>query len=356
MPKGEYRLIFDFIEPKGIGALELAFRQLKEKLEKEGLFNESRKKKIPLFPQKIAIVTSPTGAVIKDFINVSFRRYPNFHLLICPVRVQGEGAKEEICEALLKLNDMEKIDVIVLARGGGSLEDLWAFNEETVARGIAASKIPVVSAVGHEVDFTISDFVSDLRAATPSVAAELILPVKKELQKKIDKLSFDMENSVKTTANEMRKSLDMLKRLIISPRTRINELKMRLDESLLRIENVTEIKLGRFAEKVNSFSLRLSKDKLKSNVEKAGQSTEALNSRLKSILTESLNLKKQIFSDRLTKLNTLSPISTLARGYSIARKFPGLKVIKSKSDVSVNETILITVIDGEIKCLVIEKA
>ena len=356
IPRGEYRLIFDFIEPKGIGALELAFRQLKEKLEKEGIFDKSKKKPLPILPKKVAIVTSETGAVIKDFINISYRRYPNYHLLICPVKVQGQGAKEEICEALARLNEMEDIDVIVLARGGGSLEDLWAFNEESVARSISASTIPVVSAVGHEVDFTISDFVSDLRAPTPSAAAELILPVKKELELKIAKLSFDLKNLAVKVIDEKSKSLETLKRLIVPPKAKINELRMNLDESILRIESVIKFKLSKFNEKINSFLLKLSKDKLKLKIERLNQSVITLINRHNNALTNCLNLKKQRFSDTLNKLNTLSPISTLARGYSITRKFPKLKVVKSKSDVSVNDKVLITVVDGEIKCIVIEKA
>ena len=187
-PRGEYQLILDYMEPKGIGALQLAFEQLKEKLEKEGLFDAARKKPLPLLPKKIGIVASPTGAAIRDLLNVIGRRFPNVGILINPVKVQGEGSAQEIASAIYELNTIPEIDVIVVARGGGSLEDLWAFNEEIVARAIDHSSLPVISAVGHEIDFTIADFVADLRAPTPSVAGELVVKDKAELSHLIDSL------------------------------------------------------------------------------------------------------------------------------------------------------------------------
>ena len=177
-PRGQYQIIIDQIEPKGIGALQLAFQQLKEKLEKEGLFDVSRKKPIPFIPQKIGIVTSPTGAAIKDILNIIERRFANVEILLYPVKVQGDGAAEEIAEAIVELNKLPDIDVIIAGRGGGSLEDLWAFNEEVVARSIYNSTIPVISAVGHEIDITIADLVADIRALTPSEAGELVVPQK----------------------------------------------------------------------------------------------------------------------------------------------------------------------------------
>ncbi|MEE9165043.1 MAG: exodeoxyribonuclease VII large subunit, partial [Nitrospinota bacterium] len=174
-PRGEYQIVIDYMEPKGIGALQLAFQQLKEKLSKEGLFDEELKKSLPLLPQKIGIITSPTGAAVRDILNIIDRRFPNVHILIAPVKVQGEGAAQEIAAAVKDLNKIKGVDVIIVGRGGGSIEDLWAFNEEVVARAIFESEIPVISAVGHEIDFTISDFVADLRAPTPSAAAELVV-------------------------------------------------------------------------------------------------------------------------------------------------------------------------------------
>ena len=192
--QGAYQLYVKNVEPKGAGALQLAFEQLKEKLFKEGLFDEGRKKRVPLLPERIGIVTSPTGAAIRDMLNVLKRRFPNVEILINPVRVQGEGAKEEIKSAIEDFNRLSNVDVIIVGRGGGSIEDLWAFNEELVARAISSSEIPIISAVGHEIDWTISDFASDLRAATPSVAAELVIAKKDELKERLDSI----ENALKS--------------------------------------------------------------------------------------------------------------------------------------------------------------
>ena len=192
--QGAYQLYVKNVEPKGVGALQLAFEQLKEKLFKEGLFDEGRKKRVPLLPERIGIVTSPTGAAIRDMLNVLKRRFPNVEILINPVRVQGEGAKEEIKSAIEDFNRLSNVDVIIVGRGGGSIEDLWAFNEELVARAISSSEIPIISAVGHEIDWTISDFASDLRAATPSVAAELVIAKKDELKERLDSI----ENALKS--------------------------------------------------------------------------------------------------------------------------------------------------------------
>lgn len=180
-PRGEYQVIIEHMEPKGIGARELAFEQLKKKLEGEGLFDPSRKRPIPYLPRRVGIVTSPTGAVIRDMIHVLTRRFPNIRVLLNPVVVQGEGAAGEIAQAITEMNERDDVDVLIVGRGGGSIEDLWAFNEEVVARAIGVSRIPVISAVGHETDFTIADFVADLRAPTPSAAAELAVPVKEDL-------------------------------------------------------------------------------------------------------------------------------------------------------------------------------
>lgn len=195
---GIYQLVAFYMEPKGIGALQLAFEQLKEKLLKEGLFDRTHKKQLPILPQKIGIITSPTGAAIRDILAVLNRRYSNINAIIFPVRVQGETAKFEICEALKYFNEnLRDVDVILLGRGGGSIEDLWAFNEELVARSIFESEIPIISCVGHEVDFTIADFVSDLRAPAPSAAAELVISDKRELKAKIDFFKHKIFSEVK---------------------------------------------------------------------------------------------------------------------------------------------------------------
>ena len=206
--QGVYQLYVTGLEPKGVGALQLAFEQLKEKLFKEGLFDESRKKPLPMLPDRIGIVTSPTGAAIGDMLKVLKRRFSNVEILINPVKVQGEGAKEEIAGAIRDFNDMNNVDVIIVGRGGGSLEDLWAFNEEVVARAICDSKIPVISAVGHEIDWTISDLAADLRAATPSVAAELVIAKKSELIDALDNIEKRLKSFPSDIVKEYAQRLD----------------------------------------------------------------------------------------------------------------------------------------------------
>jgi len=194
--QGQYQLYVNTVEPKGKGALQLAFEQLKEKLAKEGLFDESRKRSLPFLPGTIGVITSPTGAVIQDILHVLERRFPEFHLIVNPVRVQGEGAKEEIVQAIEEFNALGNVDVIILARGGGSLEDLWCFNEEAVGRAIYNSKTPVISAIGHETDYTIADFVADRRAPTPSAAAEIVMPSRHELNEKLGNLLRHLRQSL----------------------------------------------------------------------------------------------------------------------------------------------------------------
>ncbi|MFB3919841.1 MAG: exodeoxyribonuclease VII large subunit [Candidatus Velamenicoccus archaeovorus] len=207
---GQYQLYVDTLQPKGTGALQMAFEQLKARLAQEGLFDEARKKPLPFLPGTIGVVTSPTGAVIRDILQVLERRFPRAHVVINPVRVQGEGSAEEIARAVEEFNAWGQLDVIILARGGGSLEDLWSFNEERVARAIAASGIPVVSAVGHETDYTIADFVADKRAPTPSAAAEMVMPVETELRERIDQLVKHLWRSLVDVVPQQSQHIDDL--------------------------------------------------------------------------------------------------------------------------------------------------
>jgi len=232
---GNYQLYAEIVEPKGKGSLQLAFEQLKVRLQQEGLFDESRKKPLPFLPGAIGIITSPTGAVIRDMLHVLEKRFNNCPVIIYPVKVQGQGAKEEVAQALDYFNERRNVDVIVVARGGGSIEDLWVFNEEVVARAIAASTIPVISAIGHETDFTIADFVSDLRAPTPSRAAELVVPRKQDLIENIESLISDLQGALKDL---------------------IPQQQQRIDDLLQGLQRAAE---GIFSEKKNELELQLSK-------------------------------------------------------------------------------------------------
>lgn len=225
--RGQYQLYVDKIEPKGIGALELAFQKLKEKLFKEGLFDEARKRPVPFLPDRIGIVTSPTGAAIRDILNIAKRRFSNIEIIINPVKVQGEGAGDEIANAIAEFNKEKMTDVIILARGGGSLEDLWPFNEEVVARAVFASEIPLVSAVGHEIDWTISDFVADLRAPTPSAAAEILIPMKEDLADKVQNALTRLNNALQNTASQYGQRIDEIVNSMTSEIGHVLELKAR---------------------------------------------------------------------------------------------------------------------------------
>ncbi|MCX5836754.1 MAG: exodeoxyribonuclease VII large subunit, partial [Deltaproteobacteria bacterium] len=228
--RGEYQLIVEAIEPKGVGALQMAFEQLKSRLQAEGLFDPARKKPIPFLPRKIGVITSLTGAVIMDILNITARRFPSVDILIAPVRVQGPEAPAEIINAISDMQKAGDIDVVILARGGGSLEDLAPFNDEGVARAIYRSRIPVVSAVGHEIDFTIADFVADLRAPTPSAAAELVVPVKRDLAASLEKLHMGMVNHQRRMMERLNERMALLDTRLKDPRKRIDDFRLLVDD------------------------------------------------------------------------------------------------------------------------------
>src|SRR5439155_1094411 len=230
--RGEYQLVVELLEPRGLGALQLAFEQLKQRLGAEGLFDQARKRQLPRFPRKIGVTTSPSGAAIRDILRVIGRRFAGLHIVIAPCRVQGDGAGEEIAQAIADLNRLGDVDVIIAGRGGGSLEDLWAFNEEVVARAIAGSKIPVVSAVGHEVDVTIADLVADLRAPTPSAAAEMVVRSKEEMVERIASLRSRLVAAMRLLVAAAGDALEEAgsARARQAVRDRLRDLSMRLDD------------------------------------------------------------------------------------------------------------------------------
>jgi exodeoxyribonuclease VII large subunit len=296
-PRGSYQLIIEQIEPKGMGALELALRQLREKLAREGLFDPARKRPLPSFVRQIAVVTSPTGAAIRDFLQVLIRRWRGADVLIAPVRVQGEGAADEIAAAIKMLNQLARpIDCLVVTRGGGSLEDLWAFNEEVVVRAIAASRIPVISAVGHEIDVTLSDLAADLRALTPSEAAELVAPAAEELFAELGQIQKRMTAALRSRAITARSRLDAIQRhhAFRRPFQLIYDLTRQVDELSGRAHR-----------------------SIRHRLQLARQQTETFASRLES----------------------LSPLAVLGRGYSITQRPADGRVIRAASDLSPGEQI-----------------
>lgn len=301
---GQYQLYIEAMQPDGVGALYVAFEQLKEKLEKEGLFSEQYKKAIPAFPSKIGVVTSPTGAAIRDILNVLKRRYDFANVVICPVLVQGEGSAEQIANAISYANRENLADVLIVGRGGGSIEDLWAFNEEIVARAIFASEIPVISAVGHETDFTISDFVADMRAPTPSAAAEISVPSKPELLAYLGGAKSRMQYVMQTRLEKERQNLNQLsaKLSVESVMHSYDQKRLIIDNKLKTIQQITERKIA--------------------------------------------SLREQ-FSKNAASLNSLSPLGVLGRGFSVTKSLDG-KTVKSVKNVNCGDGILTVLLDGEV--------
>lgn len=348
--KGEYQLILDSIEPKGIGALQLAFIQLKEKLQREGLFDTVHKKPLPYLPKKIGIITSPVGAVIRDMIQIIHRRFENMHIILYPVKVQGEGASKEICEAIEYFNKQGEVDVIILGRGGGSLEDLAPFNEENVARAIYNSKIPIVSAVGHETDYTISDFVADLRAPTPSAAAELVVKEKYEIKKTLKHLSERLEGVIFKILDEERSEINHLKRRLISPKKEVEEYFLRIDDLINRAKVLVTWNFNRKKEKLihlkEGLLIRTPKRRIENWRIRLSEDEKRIFQNFKYMI----EIKKQRLDGILGKLNSLSPLSILQRGYSITRKIPSLKILTEANQINAGEKVEVKLYKGKLFC------
>ncbi len=305
---GSYQINVDEMYPDGAGALNLAYEQLKNKLQNEGLFDTSHKKPLPKFPEKIGVITSPTGAAVQDIMLILKRRYPIAQIIMCPVLVQGENAAVDLTNAVKKFNALKCADVIIIGRGGGSIEDLWAFNDEMLARAIYECEIPIVSAVGHETDFTICDFVADVRASTPSAAAELVSSVTTE----------NMLSQTETLINKMQSAV-----------------KRRL-----------QFEYQRYQKTANAKALKNPDDIIKNRQIKL----DVLNEKIKGIYVKKLSAEKEKFAELAAKLDALSPLKILSRGYSVTKKDG--HIINSISQVNPNDKIEVVLSDGNIKCTV----
>jgi exodeoxyribonuclease VII large subunit len=351
-PRGEYQLYVDFMEPKGLGALQMAFEQLKARLEAEGLFDRTRKRPLPFLPRKIGIVTSPTGAVIRDMLQILGRRFPELHILIRPVRVQGEGAAEEIVQGLEDLNGVPGLDLIVLARGGGSLEDLWAFNEEQVARAIVRSRVPVVSAVGHEVDFTIADFAADLRAPTPSAAAELIVPVRRELQEDISDLRGSLLQAMGRVLQGCRQEAEAWAQRLRDPRRRVADHRLLLDD----LQGRLIASMGQTVARARDGLLHQGALLLRADPRKRGDAARrevgVWWERLERSMAAILQGTRRGIEQQTALLDSLSPLNVLARGYSITRRIPTDEIVREARTLRSGERLRITFHRGEATCRV----
>jgi len=354
--RGEYQIYVENIEPVGLGALQLAFDQLKKRLEAEGLFAAARKKPLPLLPSRIGLITSPRGAAVRDVVRILRRRFPNVHLTVFPVRVQGEGATEEIVKAVKFFNAMKSVDVLILARGGGSLEDLWAFNEEMVARAIADSEIPTISGIGHESDFTIADFVADVRASTPSAAAELVVQTRREFDKHIADLRGALAEQMRyrilvlsRRIHELgarpgfRRPLDLLRqqrqrademtaRLALGLRARLDQSRKRFAVAHLRIVSFD------FRVKIAAFRLRLER-----GAADLGIRAERL-----------LRSKRERLARLALQLEERSPLRVLERGYAIATDASGA-ILRDAAQVQIRDSVSLQLHRGRLQTEVRKK-
>ncbi len=348
-PRGTYQIVCETMEPVGAGALQKQFEQLKEKLKAEGLFETSRKKQLPAFPKNIAVVTSPTGAAIQDILNIMRRRAPHVAVTVVPVIVQGAAAAPLLQEAFRKAQLLNP-DVIIIGRGGGSIEDMWCFNDEGLARMIAASPIPVISAVGHEIDFTICDFVADLRAPTPSAAAELVAKSSNELLHKLSQWERLIRNSFEKIFRLKLQAAIAASRRLIDPKKKLADYNLRNDELLTRLEQATKVYLEYHKKDLSLLQQKMINpqnyiDSIKNNVR---QLVVSLNTSIQKSLKEA----DYKIKSAMGLLDSLSPLKVVDRGYSITTK--ETQVVKSVKDVKVSDIIDIQVSDGHLEATILK--
>ena len=351
--RGEVQLLVEALEPQGHGALQFAFEQLKKKLAAEGLFEATRKRALPKYPQRIGIITSQTGAVIRDMANVLSRRFPGMHLRLYPAMVQGEGSVEQVCRALEYFSRTNWAQVVILARGGGSLEDLWTFNEEAVARAIVASSIPVISAIGHETDFTIADFVADLRAPTPSAAAELVICTREQVLEQVSvfehKLTQSARYRVAMSARRLHqqgveRASSVLHRSIGRRLQRVDELDYNLRRSVNLCFSLARKRLEELSKRLRDRDLRL-------RLSSARRRLEAAEASLKVLAGMRVSRSRGLLEPLVAHLTQLSPLRILERGYAIVSNAEG-RIVKSPEDAVVDETVDIRVAKGRLKAKV----
>ena len=353
-PTGRYQFNVKHIEVSGEGALLRAFEELKKKLELEGLFDETRKKVLPEFPTEISVITSATGAVIKDIINVLSRRSPNMTLTLVEAQVQGKQAEKSICNAIERVNYFRQSDLIILARGGGSIEDLWCFNMESVARSIFNSEIPLISAVGHETDFTISDFVSDLRAPTPSAAAEIISQNHSNLFASLTSMQKDLSLSINNELVKQNESIKNLSKLIKHPGDKLREISQKIDGLEMHLSNLTERIFLIFRNRISTISSSLKEFSPIVRVEKNKNRIESSIKDIKRSIEEVIGEKRNLFLSSSKTLEAVSPLSVLSRGYSILTKGEKEQVINSYAQVKIGDEIKGKLKEGQILTKVIE--
>jgi len=351
--RGDYSLVVELLEPKGVGALQLAFEQLKERLGAEGLFDPARKRPLPRFPRKIGIVTSPSGAAIRDMLRVIGRRFGEIHIVLAPARVQGDGAAAEVAQGIRELNALGGVDVIIVGRGGGSLEDLWAFNDEMLARTIAASKIPVISAVGHEVDFTIADFVADVRAATPSNAAELVVKEKRAVVEALADLDGRLRRVMGRALVLQRDRLQRTasRRVLTDPARPLRELARRLDDARARLRQAALTALGRRGHRLELAGRGLRALNPVARTLNGRRALIDLQGRLERGMYRGVDRARHRLGAEAGRLDSLSPLAVLGRGYSLTRTTDG-RIVRTWHDVVAGDAVSVLLHEGSLDCRV----
>ncbi|NOX32768.1 MAG: exodeoxyribonuclease VII large subunit [Deltaproteobacteria bacterium] len=347
-PRGAYQLIFEHLEPEGTGSIQVAFEQLKKSLSAKGLFDDKHKKSIPFLSSGISVITSGTGAALRDIINVSRRRFSNCCLEIIPVKVQGKESENEICNAIFLANQLKSTDLIILARGGGSLEDLAAFNSEALAYAIFDSHIPVITGVGHETDYTIADFVADLRAPTPSAAAELAFPDKKNLMQRIFKLQENLNSALKNEIASLHKTVLSLNSRLKSPETIVYDFRFRLEDYESRLNNMMKHYIQYNKEKFNWLLQALQSGKPDKKILSNRQHIVSLLNLLTYNFQKRLQVIKTNHLELETKLKELNPEAVLKRGYSISRFVSNKKVVFDSNDVKLKDQIEVVLSKGQL--------
>lgn len=356
-PKGEYQIVCEHLEPHGMGALQLAFDQLKRRLHAEGLFDDARKRPLPVLPRKIGLVTSLDGAAVRDIIKVLGRRYPNAHLVIRPTRVQGEGAATEIAQGLSDIARIPGVDVVIVGRGGGSIEDLWAFNEEEVARAISASPVPVISAVGHEVDVTIADFAADVRAPTPSAAAEIVVSRKDDFCSRIDRLGERLTGALRSGLARLEARIHQLNRRpgLAGWPARLALRGRHAAELTHHLRHVASGEIGRHLRVSQALRLKLEHFDLRRRLGAVRSRLIGVHGALHTAVLKRQHRAEGRLKDCAARLDSLSPLAVLGRGYAVCWNDARTAVIQRTADVAPGDRVRVTLRSGELGCTVNSK-
>jgi exodeoxyribonuclease VII large subunit len=351
-PKGEYQIVCEHLEPEGLGALQLAFDQLKQRLAADGLFDQARKRPLPALPRKIGIVTSLDGAAVRDIINVLRRRYANAHLVIRPTRVQGEGAALDIARGLRAIARVKGVDVILVGRGGGSMEDLWSFNQEVVARAIAGSPVPVISAVGHETDVTIADFVADVRAPTPSAAAEIVVARKDEFVARIDRLVRGVSAAMMARKHRLESRLRALESRsgFAGMRGHLALRGRHADEATFALKRSLQSGLAARERRYQRLRLTLERFDLRRRLAAVKTRLIAGDARLDSAIHKRTHVLRGQLGASAARLDSLSPLAVLGRGYAVCWNADRTRVIRDAASLENGDRVLVTVEKGELTC------